>query len=87
MLASEPDGYLDIFNGNSILVLVNTVTWSKSAKLWWPVDLVVSIKDMFFQPAEDLDLVAIFKLGIFNSLVLEICRNHRNFVQRKLRDE
>jgi hypothetical protein len=32
-------------------------------------------------------LVAIFKLGIFNSLVLEICRNHRNFVQRKLRDE
>lgn len=80
VLASKLDGYLDVLNCYGILGLVNTVTRGKSTKLWCPIDLVVDIIDMLFQPAENLYLVAIFKLRVFNCLVLEICRNHRDFV-------
>ena len=47
MLASKIYGHLDVFNSDSVLVLVNTVTGGKSTKLWGPVDLIVDIKEVF----------------------------------------
>ena len=87
MLASKIYRNLDVFNGDGVLVLVNTVTGGKSTKLWGPVDLIVDIKEVFLQPTEDLNLIAIFKLSVFHCLVLKICRNHGDFSQRQLSDE
>ena len=47
MLASKIYRHLDVFNGDGVLFLVNTVTGGKSTKLWGPVDLIVDIKEVF----------------------------------------